>query len=245
MTWADLVYTGLILFLGGCIKGYSGVGLPMVAIPALTLIFPAEYAVSLMIAPVLLANLIQARRLSPALLRNSWLGWLIFSLLTGITAGAVLIPVNCGFMMDMIGLSMILFSILSLSGYQLHMPSRLRQPLAIIFGGFAGIVGGSTSLYGWPLVIYTSSLRLPPNEFIAVIASLYLVGHLGFIAVLSSQDMLTLSNLSHSVFACLPVFSGIMLGRKLHSGNRHSSRFYQLLYLLMLAGGTGMLLKGN
>ncbi|WP_156328179.1 TSUP family transporter, partial [Massilia sp. WF1] len=45
---------------GGIVKGILGVGLPLVMVPALSLVMPAPQAISLLAIPVLAANLWQA-----------------------------------------------------------------------------------------------------------------------------------------------------------------------------------------
>lgn len=48
------------LLLGGTTKGALGVGLPLVAIPILSLGMPAPQAIALLVMPVLLSNILQA-----------------------------------------------------------------------------------------------------------------------------------------------------------------------------------------
>ena len=51
---------GLVMVMGGLVKGTLGVGLPLVAVPLLSLLLPAPQAMGLLVVPVLASNLLQA-----------------------------------------------------------------------------------------------------------------------------------------------------------------------------------------
>ena len=57
---AVVLWCGLALFCGGLIKGTLGVGTPLLTVPMLALVMPAQSAVTLMAMPILVANLWQA-----------------------------------------------------------------------------------------------------------------------------------------------------------------------------------------
>ncbi|WP_188861139.1 sulfite exporter TauE/SafE family protein [Marinobacterium nitratireducens] len=243
MTPLELIYSATALGVAGGIKGYAGIGLPMIAIPALAMLLPMDRAIALMVLPVLLANLWQARNLPRELLDNHWFSVLAVSLLLGIAGGYLLLPADSRFLSLMVGVSMTAFSLLCLTGYRLSISSSVRRPLAVVFGCTAGLIGGSTSLYGWPLVIFLSSAGLPPRQFVATISCLYLVGHLGFMLSTGLQLNLTLSGVGQSMLACGPVFVGIAAGQWLRARSGEQQLFYQLVYLLMLIGGAGLILQ--
>jgi uncharacterized membrane protein YfcA len=58
--WWVVAACGLVMVLGGLVKGSLGVGLPLVAVPLLSLLIPAPQAMGMLVVPVLASNLLQA-----------------------------------------------------------------------------------------------------------------------------------------------------------------------------------------
>lgn len=238
---AEMAWIAIALFIGGLVKGVTGFGLPMISVPLLALTLTVEYSVGLISLPILFANLIQVRGLSAGLWRQRWLQLLVISLLVGLGISGVLVSGNPRWLALLTGGSITLFALISLAGVRLSIRPALRSSVALVTGGFAGLIGGSTAMYGWPLVMYLSSLALSPSQFIGAISLLYLLAHSGFLLTLLYGDMLSLSLLLQSAFACIPVFGGLFFGRWFSKRFATGRRFYTLVCLLMLGGGVSLL----
>ena len=57
---SPLALAALALFLGGVLKGATGAGSPIVAVPILSLLYSVPFAVSVFVLPNLLSNLFQS-----------------------------------------------------------------------------------------------------------------------------------------------------------------------------------------
>ena len=88
-----LLIASLFLLLGGGIKGVIGLGLPLVSVPLLTYLLPVPVAISVLAAPVMVANCYQAMRggLLVPVLRRIWP--LLVAMVIGVLLGAQLLDV--------------------------------------------------------------------------------------------------------------------------------------------------------
>ena len=86
-----LLIASLFLLLGGGIKGVIGLGLPLVSVPLLTYLLPVPVAISVLAAPVMVANCYQAMRggLLVPVLRRIWP--LLVAMVIGVLLGAQLL----------------------------------------------------------------------------------------------------------------------------------------------------------
>lgn len=243
MSIQELYWVVFALFTGGVIKGTSGIGLPMIAVPLMAFVLPLEFAAALLSFPILLANLVQVRTLPAKALKQPWLLLLAASLLVGLGVGSLLITEHSSLLLILTGLSVCLFAILSLAGIQPTIRPTLRTPVALLSGSFAGLTGGSTAMYGWPLVMYLSSVSLSRSQFISTVSLLYLLAHSLFLLIILLNGLLTPELLMLSSLACIPVFAGVKAGTHLGSRLAMGTGFQRLVSLLMLAGGVSLMLK--
>ncbi len=245
MSWSDTGWVWIVaaLFTGGLVKGLSGVGLPMISVPLLALILPVNEAVTLLSLPILFANLLQSTSISREIIGQRWLYCLVIALLAGMVCGSLILSNQSKGITILTGLMIIVFSTLSLAGFHFTLNQKLRLPIGILTGVFAGFTGGSNAMYGWPLVMFLSSLSLTPAQFVGTVSLLYLLAHSGFMALLLLRGMLDLDSTGFSLLACIPVFAGIELGRRMMKRLPLDRGFYRLVSVLMLAGGISLLLK--
>lgn len=239
----ELYWIVFALFAGGSIKGSAGIGLPMVAVPLMAIVLPLEYAAALLSLPILLANLVQVKKLPLEAIKQPWLLLLALSLLLGMGIGSLLMSIHSQWLIMLTGVSVTLFALMSLVGVKPTIRPELRAPVALLSGSFAGLTGGTNAMYGWPLVMFVSSLSLSPTQFIGIISLLYLLAHSLFLLTLLLQGLLTLNLIALSALACIPVFAGIRFGQRLTRKLETGNRFQQLISLLLLIGGIGLVLK--
>ncbi len=216
--WASLpLALGFAAFLlGGVVKGTLGIGLPMVAVPLLSLFIPAVQAMVLMMMPVLLSNLWQAwdsgdargnlRRFAPMLV--------CLALTTLLTVPLTLSMSPRALNAAVAGVVLIAVLLLSL---QLKLPVSAHNEgwWSAGVGALSGVVGGVSSLTG-PLVIsYLVALKLPRETFVGAISIIYLFGGVPLYAAFAWHGRVNLTELLLSTLALLPMALGLALGRRI------------------------------
>src|SRR6478609_9163770 len=140
------------LILAGLLKGIIGVGMPVVALPLLSLFIDIKSAAMLLSMPLIFSNLPQAleggktgrclRQLMPVILGT----------IAGLCLGVrVLLALDANIARTIAGLVLMGVGGVTLLAPKLQIQSRLVLPAGIIFGFFGGMLGGIAAMAG-PLV---------------------------------------------------------------------------------------------
>lgn len=202
--------------LGGVVKGALGVGLPLVAVPLLSLIIPAPQAIGLLVVPVLVSNVLQARqggRLAFAIRRFGPLmaGQLVATLLAVHWSQQLSVKgLNIAIALTVI--SAVVIMVLQPSG---EIPARHQRWVGPVVGAVAGAMGGLSSLTGPLLITYLMALRLGREEFVGSISIIYLFGAVPMYAAMLWWDRFGWAEVGWSCLGLLPVYVGMKLGGRL------------------------------
>ena len=226
-----IVWSALVLVLAGVIKGIIGFGLPVVSIPLLALAMPVPQAVTLMPIPILLSNVWQAFHGShfTRALKRFWP--LLLSMSIGTVIGAkILVAVEARVLYALIGLVVVLFSLTSYLQPQLRIHARDERWLGTVAGLIGGVMGGLSTIYGPPLIMFLVALHLHKDEFV------------GTIAALGAFDIMGQSELILSTLATIPLLVGMAVGQLLRARIAQERFRHALLAMLSLLG-CGLVLR--
>ena len=239
---AVVLWCGLALFCGGLIKGTLGVGTPLLTVPMLALVMPAQSAVTLMAMPILVANLWQAgsarnlavviRRFFPAAI----------ALLFGTFIGTrILSSIQDKWLLLVVGVIVILFTGLQTSSRKLSITPKQVMPAGVVFGVLSGVIGGISSMFGPMLIVYLVSIRdMGKDDFVNAISFLYVCAVVPWTFSLLFEGLLAGALLAGSLAAVLPVTAGMILGRHLR-GRISEIRFQRLMLAVLLISGSSMI----
>ncbi len=238
-----LVWGALVLAVAGVVKGVIGIGLPVISIPLLALAMPVPQAVSLMPIPILLSNIWQAfhgGHFSMALQRF----WpLLLSMCIGTVIGVkILVAVDARVLYAVVGIVVVLFSVTSYLQPQLRIRARDERWLGPVVGVMGGVMGGLSTIYGPPLIMFLVALHLQKDEFVGTIATFYLIGIIPLIAALGAFDIMGRTELIASALATIPLFIGMAVGQFLRARIAQERFRHALLAMLSLLGG-GLVLR--
>jgi uncharacterized membrane protein YfcA len=203
------------LFVGGFTKGIAGLGLPLISIPLLTFVVNLPTAVVLLVIPVTASNLFQA-------------------FVPAIAVGAkLLVSLDEHPLYLVMGLSIVAVTVVARIAPGFVVSRRTERILNPIVGGLSGLLGGASSLFGPPLMVYFLTLRLEKAEYIATVSLLYFLGAGCFGLALILVGAFGWHEALLSALAMAPVFAGMMLGQAIGDRlDRH--RFEQVLHGLYL-----------
>ena len=230
-------------FLGGLVKGTLGIGLPMVAVPLLSLGMPATRAILLLMMPVLVSNVWQLRDSGvskPGLLRF----WPLIATLFCFT----LITVPMTLAMPEATLRRVLAAVLLLAVALTALPLRLQVPPAreklwsAGVGALSGVMGGVSSLTGPILISYLMSMRLPREVFVGTISVIYLAGALPIYASMAAQGRFAWADVALSTLALLPMAAGLILGQQIR-GHLSETWFRRALLAFLVVVALALILR--
>lgn len=245
MDWLNAgAYAVAVLLIGGGVKGVFGIGLPLAAMPLLTLVFSVPVAGGILVAPLVATNLVQSfgggweavkRRL-----RRHWLICVLVTV-TMIPASQLVVIVPERLIFATIGAVMLVMSLLTFFKPSFRVSPGQERWIGPIVAVISGLLGGLTTFYGPPLMLYVLSLRLPRDEFVGDISLLYLVAGAAFGVGLGGAGAFDLQLMLLSCAAVIPTFIGNWAGLKVRL--RMNERDYSVavfgLYLVVSASFLG------
>ena len=230
----SLAAIALAMAIGGILKGATGAGAPLAAVPVMTAIHDVRFAVAVMVLPSLLTNLAQIRRyrghdVQPGFARN-------MAVAGGLGAATgtfllVTLPVSL-LQLAMAGM------IFAYIGLRLAKPSlQLGFPLAGRLVGLAGFAGGvlqgAVGVSAPIALTFLNAMRLDRPTFILTVST--------FFAAMSAMQLvsqvwfgvMTLELAVLGALAILPLIGAMPAGEWL--GRRFSAKTFDRVILCFLA----------
>lgn len=223
--------------LAGTIKGLVGIGLPTASVGILAQFTDPRHVIALLLLPALVTNAWQVYRsnilkksvaelwpFASALMVTIW----IFALL------AAKVPTDL--LVLGIGCVIVLFVLTNLFSEPFHIPRHLDRPVQVLAGAIAGAMGGLTSIWAPPMVIYFLARRLPKDEFVGASGLLILAGTVPLIAGYWQAGLMTPTLAGMSALMILPTLLGFAIGEKLRAFFSAEQFRYLVLVVFLLMG---------
>ena len=241
---APTLALGICAFvLGGLVKGTLGIGLPMVAVPLLSLGVPATRAMVLVMVSVLVSNLWQMRAsgISAAGVRR------FLPLIAALLVSTVItVPLTLALPETTLRrlLALVVLLALALNALPLHLqvPPAQERWWSLAVGTASGILGGVSSLTGPIIISYLMSLRMAREVFVGSISVIYLVGAMALYASMAVQGRIGGTDLLWSTLALLPMAVGLVIGQRLR-GHLSEAWFRRVLLAFLGAVALTLLLR--
>lgn len=239
VTALQLFFSTLIILLAYTVKGFSGFGSGLIAMPFLAMIFPITYIVPVMGLLSYSGTVFQSIQLRKQVAWADMLPLLPFSI-AGVTIAVwLLVNVNQNSLILYLGLFVLLYSIYSL----LPLPKpRGGRKWAVIAGSLGGMVGALFGTGGPFYVVYLKMRQLDKSCFRATIAMVFLVD--GGVRIIGyAMNGLYTQQVLLMLLVLFPVLmAGLYIGHHLHF-NVNQKRFNQLISLLLMISGIMLIYK--
>ena len=233
---------GFVVFVfGGLVKGTLGVGLPLVAVPLMSLAIPATQAMALVMMPVLVSNLWQAFEGG-----LSWQGLRRFAPLIGalLVTTALTVPLTLNLpeatLRSLLAGIVLLAVVLMALPLRLSVAPRFERWWSLVVGALSGVMGGVSTLTGPIIITYLVALRLPRDVFVGVISIIYLAGAVPLYGLMAAHGRISGIDALLSAAALVPMACGLLIGRRVRS--HLSELWFRRLRLIFLVVVAGMLL---
>lgn len=232
-----IVGVAIVLLMGGLIKGTIGLGMPVFVISVLGGFLDPRTVIALLLVPVVASNLWQGFSTGrpQRALKRFWP--LIAAFGVGTYAGTrLLVSVPTQALLLLLGLVVLGFCATSWLKPRWSLAAHLEPWVGPSVGTFAGVLNGVSMVNGPPLVMYLMALHLDRESFIGSYGLIAVCGSLPLAASLIGLGVVRPPQLVWSTAALLPVFAGLLLGKRLR---RHidQARFRRvLLFALALLG---------
>jgi uncharacterized membrane protein YfcA len=167
---------------------------------------------------------------------------LLIAGIVGLPAGALLLLlVSAGVLKILIGSVIVLTGILILLGFTMKIGRE--KPAMIPVGIASGILNGSVSMSGPPVILFFSNQRMKKGNFRGNIVSYFLILNIFTIPVFAVTGLFTLSVLIYSVLLLVPLILGLLIG--IRAADRVGEKdFRKIVLILVTITGISAFLSG-
>ncbi|MGB0574397.1 MAG: sulfite exporter TauE/SafE family protein [Hyphomicrobiales bacterium] len=237
-----LYFIFLIIFLiSGMVKGVTGIGLPMTSITLLIFFINPLQAIGLNMVPVIVANITQfLSAQSPLKTAKKYYLFGIF-----MVAGILITSVQAATLGDdliklLIGLMVMIFALDNLFRRSWSFDLKYDKYWQIGMGSLAGVVGGLTSIWGIPIIIYLILRKASKEDFVDSTGFLFLIASVPATYGYYKTDVFSLEMIPIAALCAVTAIIGMRLGRIVRR-RIDADTFKKYLLLLFLLIGIRMI----
>ncbi|HDR9584475.1 TPA: sulfite exporter TauE/SafE family protein [Burkholderia stabilis] len=245
LTPFDLAGIAVALLLGGMVKGVTGIGVPLIAMPILSQFLPIRHAVLLLSMPIILGNIPQALEGGQVLATARKIAAPIAGTVIGNIVGvAILLSLNPGHAQAASGALLIVAATLMLAAPKLNLPDAWQKPVGFVLGFGAALMESIASVPGPLLATYLISSGATGRVFTKQIAIILVVSIVTLITTFSGAAHASAADLAISAAASLPAIAGMWLVRPLR--DKMSPKVFRMVVLLfVLVAASQMIWKSG
>lgn len=237
MTSFELTIITACLLAGGILKGATGAGAPILAVPAISVIADVRFAIVMVLVTGIVSNIWQAWLFRNRLRTLPFIAPYLVAAGMGMVAGTyglAYLP------MDALNTALCL-ALLAYIGLRLARPGWTLSiarggQLAVPAGLAAGVLQGSSGLSGPAALSYLSAMRLGREGFAGTISLLFVVLGIVQLPSLAAMGLIDRQGLLISCLAVLPVALGMVAGNAI--GKVISPLVFDRIVLALLAALT-------
>ena len=234
MDWTGIILGAFGLALGGVLKGATGAGAPILAVPILAMLYDVPLAVAIFTLPNLLSNIWQgwrfrAHQAAPAL---TW-GFALAGAAGAGVGSAMLVSLSSDLLVLGVAAAICLYIAFRLARPNWVLDLGLATRLAAPVGFAGGVLQGSAGVSAPISITFLNATRIDRAAFIATISVFFVAMSAMQIPLLAAWGVLTPLRAVLSAAAILPLVAGMPLGAAL--ARRISRTAFDRLILVLLA----------
>ncbi len=239
-----LLILALVVFVGGCLNGTTGLGFATVVAVALALLLDARTAVILLAGITPLVMLLPVLRYRDQLPHARPLLPLFATTPLGVGLGTyLLLALPVGAIALGLGLVTVVSMLFGLWRGEVTLPPRWRRPLMPVVGLVAGAANSAVGVSGPVLGLYLLSLELERALFAFTVAAMFGCMGLLRLATLVAAGELSPGALAISLALCVPALLGVRAGFWLQR-RIDQKVFNRLVLLVLLVAGVQLVYRG-
>ena len=229
--------SALIIFvafvLGGVLKGATGAGTPVVAVPVMAAFFDIRIAVAIMVTPNLLTNINQIFKFRAHHLPERFA--LFFAIAGAVGAGVgtvMLVYLPARVLTLLVAGAVVLYITLRLLRPDFKLEFALARRIVLPAGFIAGMLQGAVGISAPVSVSFLNAMRLARPVFIVTISGFFFAMSSVQIPMLAAYGVMTWTLLGLGIAAMIPLWIGMPIGEWL--AKRMSAQAFDRLVLVFL-----------
>jgi uncharacterized protein len=228
----DLVIIVLAIALGAFVKGVTGSGLPLIAIPVMAAFLGVERSIVIMAIPGIVSNTWMLWSLRSHLSQTRDLPTMLATGMVGVLAGTWLLKTLDARLLSL-GLAMMIFAyvVLFFVHPDLRLAPRVTRCLSGPVGAAAGALQGATGLSGPVLLTWLHAYRQEKQVYLVSIVTLFQLYTVVQVFSLAALGLYTPSRIRDSFLALVPL---IVLPLGTRFARRLKERVFERTVLALL-----------
>ncbi|MHA1157761.1 MAG: sulfite exporter TauE/SafE family protein [Alphaproteobacteria bacterium] len=230
----EIAVISICLALGGVLKGATGAGGPILALPVMAAIFDVPFAVAILVMPNLVTNawqIVEYRGTRPT---NRFLILFVGGGAVGTAVGTwLLASLSSDALLAALGACVLAYIGLRVARPHFRIPGPIARLLALPAGIGGGVLQGATGLSAPVTLTFLNAVRLERPIHMFTVSTLFLVFVAVQIPALSYAGILTVDRFWLSVLAVAPTVLAMPLGARLAS--RLPAQAFDRVILALLA----------
>ncbi len=238
----ELIVAGIVIFLvSATLQGLTGFGFSILAVPLITLFISPKTAVPILLIYSMLINIVVLHSARKATnLKKIWI--LLIAGIASMPLGTrLLVIMNESLLKIFIGSMIFVFGILLLIGFRKKFKN---EKLAMLPVGFlSGILGGSISISGPPIILFLSNQDVDKHTFRGNMAAYFFILNCFTIPVYYYNGLLTNEVWNLSLTFLPGLLIGVFIGN-LFSHKIKDDHFKKLTLILLILMGVLSVISG-
>ncbi|MBU2868213.1 sulfite exporter TauE/SafE family protein [Pacificibacter marinus] len=231
--WA-LIAVAIAMTLGGILKGATGAGLPVIAVPVLASIYDVRVAVAVMVVPNLISNLRQVWKFRKAPVDPVFVKILAVVGALGVGLGTFVLakiePVYVQFVMIVI---IVVYIGLRLSKLDLRITKTKARRWVASVGIIGGVLQGAVGISAPVAVTFLNAIRLDRPAFILTVSTFFAAMCVVQLPMQISFGIMTFHTALIGLLALIPLTFAMPIGEWI--GSKFSARVFDRVILFFLA----------
>lgn len=220
--------------LGGLLKGATGAGTPVVAIPVMAAFLDVRLAVVLMVLPNFVTNLWQLVQYWDHLLRPGFWWKHAIAGFFGASVGTLLLAVlPMKLLLTLVAVAVVAYIALRLSRPDLRLPKSAADKLVVPAGLLGGVLQGAAGISAPVSVSFLNAMRLERPVFISTISVFFWAMTVAQLPTQYATGLMTLQLLLLSILALIPLLIFMPVGA--WAARRMSAQRFDQLVLALLS----------
>lgn len=241
VTAGNIIALSLIIFVASIVRGFTGFGLALVAVPLIQFILPVTDTAVFIALINMIFSIIYYRH-SKAVVKGQPLGLMALWTGIGVAAGTVILKfVNPAYIQLGWGVLIIFIVVALVRGLNLRI--RSDKSAMTLSGLLGGLLAGATGISGPPVAIILSSMNTPREKFNAII-SIFIFFAVTYALIFYLISGLIRTEIVILALCCIPaLLAGLYTGDKLASRISQKT-FTVIVYVVLMIMGVITIFKG-
>lgn len=223
----------IAMTLGGILKGATGAGLPVIAVPVLATIYDVRVAVAVMVLPNLISNLRQVWKFRDAPYDPVFVRTLATTGAIGAGVGTVALAWLQPIYVQVVMIAIIAVYIgLRLARLKLLVPMPLSRRMVGPVGLIGGMLQGAVGISAPAAVTFLNAIRFERKTFIFTVSAFFAAMCLVQLPLQIGYGIMTANTALLGLFALVPLSVAMPIGEWI--GKKFSAQLFDMVILVFL-----------